>query len=279
MVAGAGLTIDGGRAATLVHSAYGALDLFDGSDSQLLAWAQGLTAGAAADTAVPSWFAGATSGALIACMAAAGVIGHDGALDAYNLGSFQQVVALLPHFRAEEIARRPAAVAQVVFTVPPSVRLPEQARHLQRSLSDRVFEALTSATDRVLLASPYWSDRGSDNLWDGLGRARDHRLPVTLAGARHDDGREDLPAMLRLAARLRAEDVPVTVLRYQPPVRNSLFHAKFVCGAEGYLGSANLTGSGLGDHVEAGLPLSGEDVGQVWWLIEMLQDSGLLVAA
>jgi hypothetical protein len=126
--------------------------------------------------------------------------------------------------------------------------------------------------------SPYWSDPGAENVWDGLARSVQLNLPITLAGARTDPDRDDLVAMLRLAARLRGAGArQVTALRYAPPKPHSLFHGKLVCGRVGYLGSANLTGSGLGEHVEAGLPLDEVDVAQVWWLLDVLRDGGLLV--
>jgi hypothetical protein len=102
---------------------------------------------------------------------------------------------------------------------------------------------------------------------------------VTLAGAKHEPGRGDLAAMLALTAHLRTEGLTVTALRYVPPTPTSIFHAKLVCGAVGYLGSANLTRAGLGTHVEAGLPLNEENVDQVWWLLGVLKDAGLLIAA
>ena len=37
-----------------------------------------------------------------------------------------------------------------------------------------------------------------------------------------------------------------------------------------------LTTSGLGLHVEAGLPLDEPDVEQVWWPVDILADAGLL---
>lgn len=116
-----------------------------------------------------------------------------------------------------------------------------------------------------------------ENLWDGLARSVELGLPVTLAGARPDPDRDDLGAMLRLVARLRdAGARQVTALQYVPPSAYSLFHGKLVCGRIGYLGSANLTGSGLGEHVEVGIPLDEVDVGRVWWLLDVLRDDGLL---
>jgi hypothetical protein len=45
----------------------------------------------------------------------------------------------------------------------------------------------------------------------------------------------------------------------------------------GYLGSANLTSSGLGEHVEVGIPLTEADVEKIWWLIDVLKTAGVLV--
>jgi hypothetical protein len=65
-----------------------------------------------------------------------------------------------------------------------------------------------------------------------------------------------------------------------PPERpKCLFHAKLVCGARGYLGSGNLTDSGLGEHVEAGVPLGEVDIERVWWLIDVLKRAGCFVSS
>lgn len=199
-------------------------------------------------------------------------------MDPFRLAQFQQVIELLPHFQAEELDRRPAPKPTVVFTVPPEVALPDRARDLQRrGLAARILGALASADERTLLASPYWSDSGVDNLWDGLARSVELGLPITLAGARPDPDRDDHGAMLCLVARLRdAGARQVTALQYVPPRAYSLFHGKLVCGRIGYLGSANLTGAGLGEHVEVGIPLDEVDVGRAWWLLEVLRDAGLL---
>src|ERR1700751_722099 len=120
-------------------------------------------------------------------------------------------------------------------------------------------------------ACSWTSEAGAENLWDGLGRAIAAKLPVTLAGAKHDPARYDLNAMLALADRLRAEGLPVRALRYEPPHQLSLFHAKVVAGDEGYLGSATRPGPALGHHVEPGLPLAAPDVERVWWLVGVLE--------
>jgi phosphatidylserine/phosphatidylglycerophosphate/cardiolipin synthase-like enzyme len=270
----------GSEAQRLVRCAYGTLDLFGGRLEQLLTWAHTLSSADAADVLAPGWWADSTADALIPYLTAAGVATADGAVDPYGLAQFQQVIELLPHFQTEELDRRPTPKPNVVFTVPPGVKLPDRARDLQRrSLAARILEALASADERTLLASPYWSDAGVENLWDGLARSVELGLPVTLAGARRDPDRNDLAAMMRLAARLRDAGVQhVTALQYLPPSDHSLFHGKLVCGRIGYLGSANLTGAGLGGHVEVGIPLDEVDVGRAWWLLDVLRDAGLLGA-
>lgn len=266
-----------------MRCAYGALDLFSGRSEDLVAWARGLTSERQAAELLPGWWLEATRAALRQQLDDAGVTSPAGAVDPYRLAQFQQVVVLLPHFQASERERLPTPKPRVVFTVPPRVTLPERAEAFQRrSLAARVLGALSSSDERTLLASPFWSDGGAENLWDGLMRSVELGLPLTLAGAREaQEGEQSdhLPAMLRLARRLRDAGANVTALRYQPPAElpYSLFHGKLVCGRTGYLGSANLTDSGLGLHVEAGMPLDEVDVQRVWWLVDVLRDAGLLV--
>ncbi len=270
--------VEGGEAQRLVECAYGILDLFT-SEAEMVGWAKDLDA-ARPDKMVPVHFAAKTGALLTRHLQRAAVVRDHGMVDDYRLRDFQQVVALLPYFRLSEEARRPPARPKVVFTVPDSVTLPAEASTMQRSLAKWVFDALVSTTDRTLLASPFWTDKGTRKLWPYLQRSVGLDIPITLAGARQkapgEEGNDDLGAMLRLGRQLRDSGATVRVLRFEPPSPYSIFHAKLVCGAHGYLGSANLTGAGLGDHVEAGLPLDATDIDQVWWLLDLLEKAGLL---
>ncbi|HTY96651.1 MAG TPA: hypothetical protein VMB91_06380, partial [Solirubrobacteraceae bacterium] len=87
---------------------------------------------------------------------------------------------------------------------------------------------------------------------------------------------DHLAAMLLFGRRLAEDGARVRCLEFVPPVLGAIFHAKIVCGSTGYLGSGNLTDAGLGTHVEAGVPLAAVDVDQVWWLIGILEEAGLL---
>jgi hypothetical protein len=273
--------VEGGEAQRLVECAYGILDLFT-SEAEMVRWAKDLDP-ARPDKMVPVHFAAKTGALLTGHLQRAAVVHDDGTVDDYRLRDFQQVVALLPYFRLAEEARRPTPRPKVVFTVPDNVKLPAEAATLQRSLAKWVFDALISATDRTLLASPFWSAKGTEKLWPYLQRSVGLDIPITLAGARRRDpdegGNDDLGAMLDLGRRLRDAGATVRALRFEPPGPYSIFHAKLVCGAEGYLGSANLTGAGLGEHVEAGLPLDATDVDQVWWLLGLMEKAGVLIPA
>ena len=267
--------VDGGEAERLVRAVYGTLDLFSGSEPDLLNWSKRLRDDRPADELLPPFFSIDSQAALARHLTEAGVLDPGGEIDPYALRGFQRVIELLPQFRAAEAVRAPARRAQVVLTVPTEVTLPEEARHLQKSLAGRVADALISADRRVLLASPYWSDQGNEILLPALAKAIELSLPVTLAGARREDATH-FAAMVSLARELVAQGADATVYAYVPPKPNSLFHAKVVAGRTGYLGSANLTASGLGEHVELGMPLEEVDVERVWWLVEVLIQAGVL---
>lgn len=266
---------DGGEAQRLVGAVYGALDLFSGSEADLLAWSKHLRDDQPADELLPAYFSIDSQPLLARHLTEAGVLNDAGDVDRYALRGFQRVVELLPHFRAAEAARKPAPRPHVLLTVPKEVTLPAEARHLQKSLAGRVTDALISANRRVLLASPYWSEPGNKILLPALAKAVELELPVTLAGAREEDT-SHYAAMLSLARELEAKGADVSVYTYVPPKKHSLFHAKVVAGRIGYLGSANLTASGLGEHVELGMPLAEVDVERVWWLIDILVKAEML---
>lgn len=264
-----------GEAQQLVRAVYGVLDLFSSSEREVLVWSKELSAEGSADDLFPRFFSPDNQGVLARYLGEAGVIGEDGEIDPYALRGFQRVIELLPHFRAEQAAREPAPRAQVVLTVPREVDLPREAKHLQRSLAVRVSEALVSADRRVLLAAPYWSTSGNDILMPSLEKALELELPITLAGARAEDAAHHA-AMISLGQTLALREAPVRILSFVPPRPKSLFHAKIVAGRFGYLGSANLTAHGLGEHVEVGIPLAEPDVERVWWLLDVLEQAGLL---
>lgn len=260
----------------LVRSSYRALDLFAGSLPDFVAWSSDLRGGLAASEACPGHFHDDSKSLLVSYLAEARLLNGEGRLDNFRLQEFQRVARLLPYFKQEEAHRLPVSRSRIVFTVPPEVQLAVDEYHLHTSLAGRVSDALVSAQGDVLLASPYWSVEGLRNLMPSMQRAIAGNMAVTLAGARRQDEGHHA-AMLEFGEELRRRGCRMRVLTFVPPRPHSIFHAKLVCGRIGYLGSANLTGSGLADHVEAGVPLEEVDVARVWWLVSLLQRAGLLV--
>jgi len=96
-----------GEAPRLVRAVYGALDLFSGSESDLLVWAKRLSDDCSGDELLPTYFSLDGQAVLARHLADAGVLNEDGDVDPYALRGFQRVIELLPHFRAEEVARKP----------------------------------------------------------------------------------------------------------------------------------------------------------------------------
>jgi hypothetical protein len=269
-----------GAARSRVASIYGIFDLL-GSHAALADWAQGLSEAGGAERLMPSWLSPDSQGVMAAHLHSCGVIDANGGIDGLRLAELQAAVALVPHFHEQEAARLPEARARIVFTVPPQAPLPEQASHMRRQLVIRVADALASVnehTGRVMLAGPYWSSRGAEQLLDAFDRTVACAIPVVFAGARDDDQRSDLRAMRRFAGQVadRHPTGQVTALEFVPPTPTSLFHAKLALGWTGYLGSANFTGPGLGEHVEAGLALDAVDVERAWWLMDVLTSAGML---
>jgi len=183
-----------------------------------------------------------------------------------------------------EHQRRPKPRPTLVCTLPTVVQLPDERRPFGRSLAVLVADALRSVEQdgRVLIASPFWSSDGCQQVKPALQRAHMLKCPVTLAGASRAPIEDDQPdyrqVMLDFAFELAADGLAVHCYGYQPPARGSLFHAKAVCGTTGYLGSGNITAAGLERHVEIGVPLVPVDVAEVWWLLDKLIAVDFLVA-
>lgn len=255
----------------LVRAAYTLAELL-GSEPDALAWigqARGDVLSALPATLTPD-----NQGVIVEELEAAGAV-VAGELEPHRLADVGEVLRLAPVMRAAEDARRPAPTSRIVCTVPPEVILPPRVRHIQRSLAMLVADSLRTPGDRVLLAAPYWSRAGTEQLLGAVSWACEHNIPITVAGARRQDAAHHT-AMMAFAHDLWAVTPRVEVFTFHPPRERSLFHAKIVAGKRGYLGTGNLSIGGFEDNVEVGLPLDETDVERVWWLIERLVEAGLL---
>jgi hypothetical protein len=258
----------------IVRAAYTLAELL-GGEPDALAWAQT----AEGDTALtlPPNLSPDNRALLLEELEDAGAT-RNGQVDRFRTAEIARVLQLAPLIRAAEDARRPARSSRLVCTMPREAGLPAQMRHIQRSLAILVADTLRAPGDHVLLAAPYWSGPGTEQLLGPLTNAIAHDVPITLAGARQVDTTH-YAEMIRFACNLRAAGARVEVLKFNPPRDKSLFHAKIVAGKRGYLGTGNLSIGGFEDNVEVGLPLGETDVERVWWLIKQLADAKMLVRA
>jgi hypothetical protein len=258
-------------AARVVRAAYTLAELL-GGESDALAWIA--TASGDGATALPQHLTLDNKAIILEELADAGALaGTD--VDKVRLREIGEVLRLAPLLRAAEDARRPAPTSRLVCTVPPELVLPARMRHIQRSLSMLVADSLRTPGDHVLLAAPYWSKPGTDQLRGALDRACEHNVPITLLGARRKDAAHHA-SMMAFARELWGATPNVEVFTFVPPRDNSLFHAKIVAGRRGYLGTGNLSIGGFEGNVEVGLPLDETDVERVWWLIDQLVEAELL---
>jgi hypothetical protein len=259
-------------ATRLVQAAYTLAELL-GGEADALEWTR--HADGDARTALPASLSADNRELIVETLEAAGAT-RFGEVDRHSLALVATVLELAPSMRAAEDARRPAPTPRLVCTIPPEAVLPPEMRHIQRSLAILVADSLRMPGDRVLLAAPYWSGAGTQQLVDPIAYAIGHRVPITLAGARRVDVAHHA-AMRAFGRELREAGARVEVLTFEPPREKSLFHAKIVAGKRGYLGTGNLSIGGFEDNVELGLPLDERDVKRIWWLIDRLVDGGLLL--
>jgi hypothetical protein len=256
----------------LVQAAYTLAELLGGEDDGL-DWIH--NAEGAARRSLPESLTPDNRALIVEVLERAGAT-RNGELDHSRLDEVATVLRLAPFMRSAEDARRPAPTSRLVCTIPPEAVLPPEMRYIQRSLAILVADSLRAPGERMLLAAPYWSGAGTRQLLEPIKFAAEHRVPITLAGARRVDVAHHA-AMITFARELRSVGARVEVLTFDPPREKSLFHAKIVAGKRGYLGTGNLSIGGFEDNVEVGLPLDETDVERIWWLIDQLVEGELLV--
>ncbi len=256
----------------LVQAAYTLAELLGGEDDAV-DWIR--DAGGDASQALPESLTLDNRALIVEVLEATGAT-RNGEIDRFRLSEIASVLQLAPFMRAAEDSRRPARRSRLVCTIPPEAVLPPEMRYIQRSLAMLVADSLRTPGERVLLAAPYWSGAGTRQLFEPIKYAAEHRVPITLAGARRIDVAHHA-AMLTFARELRRAGARIKVLTFDPPREKSLFHAKIVAGKRGYLGTGNLSIGAFEDNVEVGLPLDETDVVRIWWLIDRLEEGGLLV--
>ncbi len=152
----------------------------------------------------------------------------------------------------------PTGKSRLVWTLPEHH---PQASRLGASYRDAILEAIETAQTELLLTSPFLQEQGIALLAEAILRALYRGVRVTIVTHSVEDlGSEQSKAIERL--RREAVRLALALAVYSADITlGCLLHAKLAIADESRLvvGSANLTGSGLGRHFEAGAVLGRDE--------------------
>jgi len=169
--------------------------------------------------------------------------------------------------------------AELVITGPGDVGPALAYRTRCRTTLGALTQILVEAESRVVIAAPYLQvghGLSAGPMEEALRASLDRGVSVDVVSTGRSLATIDAAA-LRRGAR--------GVLRFFRPLANLQdeerlgSHAKFCLadGAVAYVGSANLTGPGLSEHVELGLLVRGDIARQIWNFWEYCVQMGLFV--
>lgn len=191
---------------------------------------------------------------------------------------------LVTDLRNVIVARTPPPPSRLVVTAAGSDELRQVQSTLRLVPLFQLVEDVIRSTDHhCWLGAPYWNAAALEQLGPALGglaRRGGHVTLVCQGGP--PAGLADPLAFLRRAATdIVGEGGQATVLAFETRTsagRNVLLHAKFAVadGRVGYLGSANMTGQGFGDHLEVGVRLPTTEAAHLTRLLEHLVEVDLL---
>ena len=166
---------------------------------------------------------------------------------------------------------------RLVWTLPPELGLPE----LQESYSSTAIALVDASAETLTLVSPFMEAKGIGRLLESLLAALKRGVHVTVI----THGASDLSSYASSALEgLRRETqgllgiLDVYSARDDLPV---LLHSKLVVSDDvrSIVGSANITGRGFGENLEAGVVLGEKQTSEITQVIVALRRSGLLVDA
>lgn len=182
------------------------------------------------------------------------------------------------------LARTPPPPSRLVVTAAGSEELRQVQSELRLVPLFQLVEDVIRSTDHhCWLGAPYWNADALDQLRPALGglARRGGRVTFVCQGGPSAGQADPLPVLRRAATDIVGEGGQATVLAFETLTaagRNVLLHAKFALADNrvGYLGSANMTGQGFGDHLEVGVRLPATEAAHLTQLLEHLVEVGLL---
>ena len=185
----------------------------------------------------------------------------------------ERIPALCQEAAAWVLGRRSIVAAQpwdLVASLPSSATLPAG---LRRTTGETLIHLVVQARRTLRLAAPFIDQPGLSFVGDALAAAtsRGVQLEILLPtrSTHADDAIDDLTATI--GAQGRADNYSVSRLRDDAPWA----HLKVLTADSiaAYIGSANVTGAGLGGHnLELGVLVRGEPVAVVERILSMFRD-------
>jgi hypothetical protein len=191
---------------------------------------------------------------------------------------------LVADLRNVILARIPPPPSRLVVTAAGSDVLRRVQSELRLVPLFQLVEDVIRSTDHhCWLGAPYWNADALDQLGPALGglARRGGRVTFVCQGGPPVGLADPLPVVRRAATEIVGEGGHATVLAFETRSsggRNVLLHAKFALAdyRVGYLGSANMTGQGFGNHLEVGVRLPTSEAAHLTQLLEHLVEVGLL---
>lgn len=198
--------------------------------------------------------------------------------------SLRAELRLVGDLRNVIVARTPPPPSRLVVTAAGSDELRQVQSELRLVPLFQLVEDVIRSTDHhCWLGAPYWNANALDQLGGALGglARRGGRVTFVCQGGPPAGQADPLPVLRRAVTDIVGEGGHATVLAFETLTssgRNVLLHAKFALadGRMGYLGSANMTGQGFGDHLEVGVRLPATEAAHLTTLLEHLVEVGLL---
>lgn len=190
---------------------------------------------------------------------------------------------LASQLEATIVARAPAPRSSLVVTATGSPEL----QHLQQALAfiplfQLVEDVVRSTAGCCWLGAPYWNAAAIERLRPALyGLARRGGRVEFVCQAASDTEADPLTVLARAATDVIGEGGRARLWVFSarsPSGRPLLLHAKFALADHtlGYLGSANMTRQGFGNHLEVGTRLPEAETSHLVAFLEGLCESDLL---
>jgi hypothetical protein len=186
--------------------------------------------------------------------------------------------------RSVIVARTPPPPSRLVVTATGSDELRKVQADLRLVPLFHLVEDVIRNTDRECwLGAPYWNANALERLRPALGglARRGGKVVFVCQGGPPGNQADPLPVLRRAATDFVGDGGTATVRAFETHDsigRNVLLHAKFALADSslGYLGSANMTAQGFGDHLEVGVRLPAAEAAHLTRLLVHLADHGLL---